>query len=59
MMYADGGGLTMAGRSRREQMRLQAAAMSAKDAEARQVARELAVRPTASAAPADCGASVT
>jgi transposase len=43
MRYADGGGLTMEGRSRREQVRLQAAGMFAHDAGARQVARSLRV----------------
>jgi hypothetical protein len=41
MRYADGGGLTMEGRSRREQVRLRAAEMFAHDADARQIAREL------------------
>ena len=35
MRYADGGGLTAQGRSRREQVRLQAAEMFAKDTDAR------------------------
>ena len=43
MRYADGGGLTSEGRSRREQVRLRAAEMFAKDADAGQVARELRV----------------
>ena len=43
MRYADGGGLTAQGRSRREQVRLQAAEMFAQDTDARQVARELRV----------------
>jgi hypothetical protein len=43
MRYADGGGLTVQGRSRREQARLQAAEMFAQDADARQVARALRV----------------
>jgi putative transposase len=43
MRYADGGGLTSEGRSRRELVRLQAAEMFAKDADAGQVARELRV----------------
>jgi putative transposase len=43
MRYADGGGLTMEGRSRREQVRLQAAEMFEQDADARQVASSLRV----------------
>ncbi len=43
MRYPDGGGLTAQGRSRREQVRLQAAEMFAHDADARQVARTLRV----------------
>ena len=43
MRYADGGGLTMKGRSRREQVRLQAAEMFAEDVDARQVAKVLRV----------------
>jgi transposase len=43
MRYADGGGLIMQGRSRREQVRLQAAEMFADDADARQVASSLRV----------------
>jgi putative transposase len=43
MRYADGGGLTVEGRSRREQLRLQAAEMFAHDAGARLIARELRV----------------
>ena len=43
MRYADGGGLTAQGRSRREMVRLQAAEMFAKDADAREVARSLRV----------------
>ena len=43
MRYADGGGLTAEGRSRREQVRLQAAKMFAEDADARQIARSLRV----------------
>ena len=43
MRYADGGGLTVQGRSRREQVRLQAAEMFAQDTDARQVARSLRV----------------
>ncbi|HEY6791421.1 MAG TPA: winged helix-turn-helix domain-containing protein [Trebonia sp.] len=43
MRYADGGGLTAQGRSRREQVRLQAAEMFAEDADARQIARSLRV----------------
>jgi transposase len=43
MRYADGGGLTSEGRSRRELVRLQAAEMFANDADAGQVARELRV----------------
>jgi hypothetical protein len=38
---SDGGGLTAEGRSRREQVRLQAAKMFAEDADARQIARSL------------------
>src|SRR5215510_5045202 len=43
MRYADGGGLTAEGRSRREQVRLQAAKMFAEDADARQIAWSLRV----------------
>src|SRR6516225_6812804 len=43
MKYPDGGGLTARGRSRREQVRLEAAEMFAQDADARQVARSLRV----------------
>jgi transposase len=43
MGYADGGGLTMEGRSRREQVRLKAAEMFEQDADARQVASSLRV----------------
>jgi putative transposase len=43
MRYADGGGLTVQGRSRREQVRLQAAGMFAQDTGARQIARSLRV----------------
>jgi putative transposase len=43
MRYADGGGLTARGRSRREQVRLEAAEMFAQDADARQIARSLRV----------------
>jgi putative transposase len=43
MRYADGGGLTMEGRSRREQVRLQAAEMFEQDADARQIAKSLRV----------------
>ena len=43
MRYADGGGLTAQGRSRREQVRLQAAEMFAHDADAGQIARSLRV----------------
>jgi transposase len=43
MRYADGGGLSAKGRSRREQVRLQAAGMFADDVEARQVASSLRV----------------
>lgn len=53
MRYTESGGLTMEGQSRREQVWLQAAAMSAKKADARQVARELRVRPTATPSPLD------
>ena len=43
MRYPDGGGLTMRGRSRREQVRLQAAEMFAKDADPVQIASSLRV----------------
>jgi transposase len=43
MRYPDGGGLTAEGRSRREQVRLQAAKMFAEDAGARQIARSLRI----------------
>jgi hypothetical protein len=43
MRYADGGGLSAQGRSRREQVRLQAAEMFADDVEAGQVASSLRV----------------
>src|SRR5215469_18985101 len=43
MRYADGGGLTAQGRSRREQVRLHAAEMFGQDADARQIARSLRV----------------
>jgi len=43
MRYADGGGLTTKGRSRRELVRLQAAEMFAHDAGAREIARSLRV----------------
>jgi putative transposase len=43
MKYPDGGGLTARGRSRREQVRLQAAEMFAQDANAREIARSLRV----------------
>ena len=43
MRYADGGGLSAQGRSRREQVRLQAAEMFEHDADARQVAGSLRV----------------
>jgi transposase len=43
MRYPDGGGLTAQGRSRREQVRLQAAEMFVQDADARQIARSLRV----------------
>ena len=43
MRYADGGGLTMEGRSRREQVRLQAAEMFEQDADARRIASSLRV----------------
>jgi transposase len=43
MRYADGGGLSMEGRSRREQVRLQAAEMFAHGVDARQVASSLRV----------------
>jgi len=44
MRYADGSGLSAQGRSRREQVRLQAAEMFEQDADARQAARSLRVR---------------
>jgi transposase len=43
MRYADGGGLTTEGRSRREQVRLRAAEIFARDTDARQIARSLRV----------------
>src|SRR5215470_10196842 len=43
MRYPDGGGLTARGRSRREQVRLEAAEMFAQDADAGQIARSLRV----------------
>jgi putative transposase len=43
MRYPDGGGLTARDRSRREQVRLEAAEMFAKDADAGQIARSLRV----------------
>ena len=43
MRYPDGGGLTAQGRSRREQVRLEAARMFVQDADARQIARLLRV----------------
>jgi transposase len=43
MRYPDGGGLTARGRSRREQVRLEAAEIFAQDADARQIARSLRV----------------
>ena len=43
MRYPDGGGLTARGRSRLEQVRLEAAEMFAQDAGARQIARSLRV----------------
>jgi transposase len=43
MRYPDGGGLTARARSRREQVRLEAAQMFAQDADARQIARSLRV----------------
>ena len=43
MRYPDGGGLTAQGRSRREQVRLQAAKRFAEDADARQIARSMRV----------------
>jgi transposase len=46
MRYPDGGGLTARGRSRREQVRLQAAQMFAQHADARQIARSLRVSTT-------------
>jgi hypothetical protein len=44
MRYPDGGGLTARGRSRREQVRLEAAEMFTQDADATQIARLLRVR---------------
>ena len=70
MRYADGGALTAQGRSRRKRVRLQAAKMFAKDADAREVARSLRVSaksvtsgggpggPTAKAALASKGAGL-
>jgi hypothetical protein len=43
MRYPDGGGLTVQGGSRREQVRLEAAQMFAQDTGARQIARWLRV----------------
>jgi putative transposase len=43
MKYPDGGGLTARGRSRREQLRLEAAEMFAQDTDAGQIARSLRV----------------
>jgi putative transposase len=43
MRYSDGGGLTAAGRARRERVRLAAAAMYEQDMKAVQVAHELRV----------------
>ena len=43
MRYPDGGGLTAQGRSRREQVRVEAATMFAQDTDAGQVARSLRV----------------
>jgi transposase len=43
MRYPDGGGLTARARSRREQVRLEAAQMFAQDVDARQIARSLRV----------------
>jgi putative transposase len=43
MKYPDGGGLTAGARSRREQVRLEAAEMFAQEADARQIARSLRV----------------
>jgi transposase len=43
MRYPDGGGLTVRDRSRREQVRLEAAEMFAQDVDARQIARSLRV----------------
>ena len=43
MRYPDGGGLTARGRSRREQVRLEAAELFAQDVDARQIARSLRV----------------
>ena len=43
MRYADGGGLTMEGRSRREQVRLQAAGMFEHGEDAGQIASSLRV----------------
>lgn len=53
MRYADGGGLTSEGRPRRETVRLQAAEMLARDADAGEVAREL--RAALEAGPAAYG----
>jgi transposase len=43
MRYPDGGGLTAQGRSRREQVRFEAAEMFTRDTDARQIARSLRV----------------
>jgi len=43
MRYPDGGGLTALGRSRREQVRFEAAEMFTQDTDARQIARSLRV----------------
>jgi transposase len=43
MRYADGGGLTIEGRSRREQVRLQAAEMFEQDTDAKEIASSLRV----------------
>ena len=47
MRYPDGGGLTAAGRARREQVRLQAAELFAQGVSAAEVAARLRVSQTA------------
>jgi hypothetical protein len=49
MRYADDGGLTAQGRSRREMVRLQAAEMFAHDAHPQEIARLLRVSTSAQA----------